>query len=396
MAVTSLTILSAILSLFLISPVVSQHLIFELKDKQYQEIIFSGDVTVAIICKITDVATAEVTISLDGVLVATNNGEGNCLEFVISRIDSTDNVNITCSASYNKDVNMPSVTDTKTLILNVSGIDNSCFRNGTGINQPYQVGDVLLLSCYCRATEPCIWTETTVGSLKGRAISPTEQTLYNNKKISRIIVGPFNNTSINTSRYDCSHGSTVDSRCSIGPVENSVNDHILNPTDPSEIPPKCSVIDMFDKKDVSPTTEGISTASSRILSSKSVPVSQISTISSDEGFNVITYVLVIVIVACVIIVILVVCTVIVCSRIYRKIRCARRENSEDNSRQYNRTIYSVSNTNYTADYMYVHEEESNRTKDSAPTYESKIHQQPSTDKCTTYEETRHVYLGTDY
>ncbi|KAJ8030552.1 hypothetical protein HOLleu_27005 [Holothuria leucospilota] len=159
---------------------------------------------------------------------------------------------------------------------------------------------------------------------------------------------------------------------------------------------KCSVIEVFDKRDVSPTTEGISTASSRILSSESVHVSEISTISSDEGINVITYVLVIVLVTCLIILMLVVCTVIVCSRMRRKERHTRREFSEDNSRQYDRAIFSVSNTNYTPDYMYVYEEESNRTKDSAPTYESKIHQQPSTDECTTYEETRHVYLGTDF
>ncbi|KAJ8030555.1 hypothetical protein HOLleu_27008 [Holothuria leucospilota] len=396
MAVTSFNILSAILSLFLISPVVSQHLIFELKDKQYQEIIFSGDVTITMVCEITDVTQAEVTIAVDGLLVATNNGEGNCLELVISRIDSTDNVNLTCAASYNKDVNMTTVTDTKTLILNISGTDNSCFRNGTGINQPYQVGDVLLLSCYCRATEPCIWTGTVVGTEIGSVIKPIEETTYNNKKIRRIIVGPFNTTHINISRYDCSHGPTVDLRCSIGPVGDSAVDFILNPTDPSEMSLKCSVIKVFEKRDVSPTTGGISTASSRILSSESVHVSQISTISSDEGINLITYVLVIVIVTCFVVVMLVVCTVIVCSRMHRKERHTRREFSEDNSRQYDRAIFSVSNTNHTADYMYVYEEESNRTKDSAPTYESKIHQQPSTDKCSTYEETRHVYLGTDY
>ncbi|KAJ8030554.1 hypothetical protein HOLleu_27007 [Holothuria leucospilota] len=366
-AVTSFTILSAILSLFLISPVVSQHLIFELKDKQYQEIIFSGDVTVTMVCEITDVTQAKVTIAVDGLLVATINGEGNCLEFVISRIDSTDNVNITCFASYNKDVNMTTVTDTKTLMLNVSGIDHFCFRNGTGINQPYQVGDVLLLSCYCRATEPCVWTETTLGTEIGRVSKPIEEKTYNNKKIRRIIVGPFNDTHINISRYDCFHGPTVDSRCSIGPVGDSAGDFILNPTDPSEMSLKCSVIEVFDKRDVSPTTEGISTASSIILSSECVRVSHISITLPDEGFNLITYVLVIVIVTCFVIVMVVVCT-----------------------------IFSVSNTNYTADYMYVHEEESNRTKDSAPSYESKIHQQPSTDKCTTYEETRHVYLGTGY
>ncbi|KAJ8030553.1 hypothetical protein HOLleu_27006 [Holothuria leucospilota] len=396
MAVTSLTILSAILSLFLISPVVSQHLIFELKDKQYQEIIFWGDVTVAMICEITDVTQAEVTISVDGVLVATNNGEGNCLEFVISRIDLTDNVNITCFASYNKDVNMTTVTDTKTLMLNVSGIDHFCFRNGTGINQPYQVGDVLLLSCYCRATEPCVWTDTILGTEIGRVIKPIEEKTYNNKKIRRIIVGPFNDTHINVSRYDCSHGPTVDSRCSIGPFGDFAGDFILNPTDPSEMSLKCSVIEVFDKRDDSPTTERISTASSRILSSESVHVSDISTISSEEENSSITYVLVIAIVTCFVVVMLVVCTVIVHARMHRKERHTRREFSEDNSRQYDRTIFSVSNTNYTPDYMYVHEEESNRTKDSAPTYESKIHQQPSTDKCTTYEETRHVYLGTDF
>ncbi|KAJ8030549.1 hypothetical protein HOLleu_27002 [Holothuria leucospilota] len=239
---------------FLISLIGSQQLIFELKDRQYQEVIFSGDVTVAMICEITDVTQAEVTISVDGVLVATNNGEGNCLEFVISRIDSTDNVNLTCSARYNKDVDMTTVTDTKTLILNVSGIDHSCFRNGTGINQPYHVGDVLLLSCYCRATEPCIWTETVVGTDIGSVIKPIEETTYNNKKIRRIVVGPFNNTHINTLRYDCSHGPTVDLRCSIGPVGDSAGDFILNPTDPSEKSLKCSVIEVFGRGDESSST----------------------------------------------------------------------------------------------------------------------------------------------
>ncbi|KAJ8030548.1 hypothetical protein HOLleu_27001 [Holothuria leucospilota] len=235
-------------TLFMISLGESQNLIFELEDRQFQEVIFPGDVTVAMICEITNVTTAEVEVTIDGKIVANNSGQGNCLKFVISRIDGNDNVKLTCSVRYYRGGNSLAVTENKTLILNVSNRDHSCFRNGTSVNQPYQVGDVLLLSCYCRVTEPCIWTETAEGSLQGRALTTVEEKIYNNKKISRIIVGPFNSSGINTLRYDCSHGPTTKERCSVGPAKNSATDFILSPTVRSDVPLKCEVTEVFSER----------------------------------------------------------------------------------------------------------------------------------------------------
>ncbi|KAJ8030550.1 hypothetical protein HOLleu_27003 [Holothuria leucospilota] len=233
---------SVTVMLSIISLTGSQEILFELKDRQYQEILFSGDVTVAMVCKIITVNTAEVKIiNSGGELVTTNNGKGNCLEFVISRINSTQNLNYTCSVSYKSGGGVPVITE------NVSNREQSCFRNGTGINKPYQTGDVLLLSCYCRVTEPCGLTETVVGSMLGRGITPFEEEEYNNKKIRRIIVGPFNDTSIMTLRYDCSRGTTVESRCSTGPAQVSAKDFIINPTNPSVGSLECPVTEISTK-----------------------------------------------------------------------------------------------------------------------------------------------------
>ncbi|KAJ8030525.1 hypothetical protein HOLleu_26973 [Holothuria leucospilota] len=227
----------------------SQEMIFELKEREFQEIIFSGDTNVSMVCQVSDVLAAKVTITQNSTkIVATKAGAGNCLEYTIPEVQLNDGGTYECSVTY-KDMWNSSKTLQKALILNVSVRNSSCFRNGT--KGSYKVDDMLLLSCYCRVAEFCVWTASVVGSQLGMSIQPFVQVEYNNKKISRVKVGPLTTSDLDV-RYDCSHGPTVFERCSIGPAINSSKDLVLSPTATRNMSMQCDTT--FIKK-TSPTTQ---------------------------------------------------------------------------------------------------------------------------------------------
>ncbi|PIK56096.1 hypothetical protein BSL78_06992 [Apostichopus japonicus] len=203
----------------------SQEVYFEIKDGNFNEIIFIGEKNITLICHVSNILHADVTITKVGEgSVATNRGIGNCLEYNIQQVTEQNGGNYSCTSRYG-DKNTGGVVEMSRM-LSLIVRDNhspSCLRNGTGLHQAYSVGDVLSLSCYCDVSIECNWIQSVERSKVGRRVPPMDVLQHNGKIIRRIVVGPL--TSLDVAiRYDCSSGSSVDERCSIGPANVSIND----------------------------------------------------------------------------------------------------------------------------------------------------------------------------
>ncbi|KAJ8031592.1 hypothetical protein HOLleu_24831 [Holothuria leucospilota] len=204
---------------------------FELEDSDINEIVFVDETDIVLRCYVAGEAN-DYTLSIehenrhDPVLQSRND---NCLKHLIQKATMNDGGEYTCNVSF-IGVDGSTQTTAKTLYLNVQdGISPKCFRNGTA-GQPYNNGDLLLMTCYCRHKDrPCSWISTVSGSQRAIIEIPYETKNRFDKMILRLLVkvGSSNST-ISTTRYDCANGPASTQRCQIGPQMDSSTDVIIN------------------------------------------------------------------------------------------------------------------------------------------------------------------------
>ncbi|PIK37911.1 hypothetical protein BSL78_25261 [Apostichopus japonicus] len=237
----------------------SQEVYFEIKDGNFNEVIFIGEKDIILICHVSNTLHANVTITKVGKgSVATNGGIGNCLEYNIQQVTEQNGGNYSCTSRYEDKNTGRMVEMSRMLSLNVRNNQSaSCLRNGTGLHQAYSVGDVLLLSCYCDVSIQCNWIKAVVGSQTGENV-PSMNVQHNGKVIRRIVVGPVTSMDV-TTRYDCSFGPSIDERCSIGPADESINDYISKPSQQSNLSEGCPelvtpiIVDISSSTSIKPT-----------------------------------------------------------------------------------------------------------------------------------------------
>ncbi|PIK56097.1 hypothetical protein BSL78_06993 [Apostichopus japonicus] len=221
----------------------SQEVYFEIKDGNFNEVIFIGEKDITLICHVSKTLHADVTITKVGEgSVATNGGIGNCLEYNIQQVAEQNGGNYSCTSRY-EDKNTGRMVEMSRM-LSVNVRDNhfaSCLRNGTGLHQAYSEDDVLLLSCYCYVSIECNWIKTVVGSKVGESIPSIDFLQHKSKVIRRIVVGPLTSMDLGT-RYDRSFGSSIDKRCSFGPADESINDYISLPSQKSDLSEGCPIM----------------------------------------------------------------------------------------------------------------------------------------------------------
>ncbi|KAJ8031590.1 hypothetical protein HOLleu_24829 [Holothuria leucospilota] len=206
---------------------------FELEDSDINEIIFVNETDIVLRCCVAVAGEAnDYTLSIehenrdDPVLQSRNE---NSLKYVIKKVTINDGGEYICNVSF-IGVDGSTQTTAKTLYLNVQdGISPQCFRNGTA-GQPYNDGDLLLMTCYCRDIDrPCSWISSVLGSQRAITVIPYETKNRLFKMILRLLVkvGSSNST-ISTTRYVCSNGPAFTQRCQIGPQTASSTDVIIN------------------------------------------------------------------------------------------------------------------------------------------------------------------------
>ncbi|PIK56094.1 hypothetical protein BSL78_06990 [Apostichopus japonicus] len=220
----------------------SQEVYFEIKDGNFNEVIFNGEKDITLICHVSNTLHADVTITKLGEgSVATNAGIGNCLEYNIQQVTEQNGGNYSCTSRFEDKKTGRMVEMSQMLSLNVRDNQSaSCLRNGTGLHQGYNHGDILLLSCFCDVSKECHWLKTVVGSGIGESVPPMDVLQHYGKVIRRIIVGPLTSMDLAT-RYDCYFGPSIKEgeRCSIGPADVSINDYISLPIPQSDLSHGC-------------------------------------------------------------------------------------------------------------------------------------------------------------
>ncbi|KAJ8031597.1 hypothetical protein HOLleu_24837 [Holothuria leucospilota] len=204
---------------------------FELVDSDINEIIFVNETDIVLQCCIAGEAN-NYSLSIehenrdDPVLLSRND---NCLKYVIKKVTMKDGGEYTCNVSFICEDGSTQTT-AKTLYLNIQdGIRPQCFRNGTA-GQPYNDGDLLLMTCYCRFIDrSCSWISSVPGTRRASPVTPYETKNRFDKMILRLLVkvGSSNST-ISTTMYHCSNGPAFTQRCEIGPQMASSTDVIIN------------------------------------------------------------------------------------------------------------------------------------------------------------------------
>ncbi|KAJ8030805.1 hypothetical protein HOLleu_27327 [Holothuria leucospilota] len=108
-----------------------------------------------------------------------------------------------------------------------------CRRNGT-VSQPYKIGDILLLECFCNLTlaTSCQWISdinTTRTELTNESVEMRE-----NLKVYRLVVGPITAADLST-RYECvSSYQGISRACAINVRKFSSADYVFNPISSSD------------------------------------------------------------------------------------------------------------------------------------------------------------------
>ncbi|KAJ8031334.1 hypothetical protein HOLleu_28034 [Holothuria leucospilota] len=204
----------------------AQNLVFELLDSEVNEVIFVGERDIVLNCSVRCVTNAVITIKSEESLIVMSAINVGYLEYNIEEVLLGDNGEYSCTVSYFDVYTGLNVTEIKTLHLNFKEEGPQCFRNGT-VGEPFQVGDLLLMSCYCLEDDGCKWTSTIVGTGQAVSLESVNKT-YRGKKIQRILKEYTIFTNTNT-RYDCFKPLEVSSKfCSIGPQESSSEDTVVN------------------------------------------------------------------------------------------------------------------------------------------------------------------------
>ncbi|PIK45026.1 hypothetical protein BSL78_18118 [Apostichopus japonicus] len=213
---------------------------FELMDGEYNEVVFVGETDITLQCSYTG------NLTVDTVAIMDQNGNNVteeiktiCAEYRINTVAMSDGGMYKCNVRSTY-MNGTELTEVATLDLNVK-FDTSpqCVRNGT-VGKPYKPGDWILLSCYCREMDTCLWSFNVKDSGQAVLLTPLYEIMkHKGKAIRRVIVHYTSSTDPNT-RYDCFSGSAATDRCEIGPESESSNDIIINSMETVTPPDDCS------------------------------------------------------------------------------------------------------------------------------------------------------------
>ncbi|PIK43064.1 hypothetical protein BSL78_20070 [Apostichopus japonicus] len=241
-------------------------------DGEYNEVVFVGETDITLRCLYNGNLNVDtVTIMDQNGNIVTEEIKTICAEYRINTVAMSDGGMYKCyvRSTY---MDRTEVTEVATLDLNVK-YDTSpqCFRNGT-VGDPYKPGDWILLSCYCKEIDMCLWSSTVIGSTQADPLPPLyEMVIHKGKAIRRVIVHYTSSTDNNT-RYDCFSGSASTDRCEIGPRNESSNDTIINSMETVTSTDVCSSL----------TTEGTS-SDGIILEKTTVQVTAKDTTAMDDS-----------------------------------------------------------------------------------------------------------------
>ncbi|PIK43065.1 hypothetical protein BSL78_20071 [Apostichopus japonicus] len=196
-------------------------------DGEYNEVVFVGETDITLRCSYNG------NLIVDTVAIMDQNGnivteEINTIlvEYRINTVAISDGGMYKCNVRSTY-MDRTEVTEVATLDLNVK-YDTSpqCFRNGT-VGEPYKPGNLILLSCYCREMDMCLWSSNVIDSGQAVLLTPLdEMVIHKGKAIRRVILHYTSSTDPNT-RYYCFSGSASTDRCAIGPESESSNDTII-------------------------------------------------------------------------------------------------------------------------------------------------------------------------
>lgn len=213
----ALIFLSLVCSIcFLLVPLVgTQQITFEVKDSEFNEVVFVGETEVNMECIIRGVQNvSSIKIQQRRTShVIYSQGRTN-LQFLLRNVSTNDGGYYRCSVTY-IDMQSNSVeTQIRDLFLNVVDNRPHCTYNGTK-SFTYSENDVFSLTCYCLKTDSCLWIRSTEGSGMSSLIA-TQTTFRGDKQIVTAVTGSLSDANEGV-KFMCFYGSYFNQRCEIGP-----------------------------------------------------------------------------------------------------------------------------------------------------------------------------------
>ncbi|KAJ8031332.1 hypothetical protein HOLleu_28032 [Holothuria leucospilota] len=214
MALIFLSLLCSIC--FLLVPLVgTQQITFEVKDSEFNEVVFVGETEVNMECIIRGVQNVS-SIKIQQrqtSQVIYSQGRTN-LQYLIRNVSTNDGGYYRCSVTY-IDMQSNSVeTQIRDLFLNVVDNRPQCTYNGTK-SLTYSENDVFSLTCYCFKTDSCLWIRSTEGSGVSSLIA-TQTIFRGDKQILTAVTGSLSDVNEGI-KFMCFYGSYFNQRCEIGP-----------------------------------------------------------------------------------------------------------------------------------------------------------------------------------
>lgn len=207
---------------------------FELVNSDVNKVIFVGEKNITMRCSVIETADIIIWIYDQRQRVVAQNRHGeNRLEYTIDEVSLSDvHAGLyTCGVQFitkgSRKIEQKVRENATVLYLNVRQGGPQCFRNGTE-GTPYQNGDRLSMSCYCKTMEPCGW----IKMIDGRCFSLSKHTktfTYRNKTIYQVIE-KYSSNDPNSVSYVCRNAvlsQQVSQSCVIGPQSKSSCDVII-------------------------------------------------------------------------------------------------------------------------------------------------------------------------
>lgn len=210
---------------------------FELVNSDVNKVIFVGEKNITMRCSV--IGTADIIIRTLRIydqiqrVVAQNMLGENRLEYTIDEVSLSDvHAGLyTCGVQFNtkdsKTVPQNVRENATMLYLNVRKGGPQCFRNGTE-GTPYQNGDRLSMSCYCKTMEPCGW----IKMIDGRCFSLPQltKTFTHRSKTIYQVIDEYSSSDPNSISYVCRNAvlsKQASQSCIVGPQSKSSCDAII-------------------------------------------------------------------------------------------------------------------------------------------------------------------------
>ncbi|KAJ8031327.1 hypothetical protein HOLleu_28023 [Holothuria leucospilota] len=187
-----------VISLFLCAccPLATQ-LSFDLEDSEFNQVVFVGETDILMRCSdpsTTENSGANCSMKIQDQkkkVISESNQCQNYLEYKIQKVSFSDGGLYTCIVSFviNTGHTLAWRQENRTLYLNVHNGGPQCLDNG----QPYRIGDMLVMSCYCWPTESCEWVKH-VGGKRWKVVDNSKIIRHHEKTIQRVRseITPFN------------------------------------------------------------------------------------------------------------------------------------------------------------------------------------------------------------